>query len=151
MVLLVYSTVDYESFDHLVYWHQEMEKQADQNTIKFVVGTKIDITEPEDDQETVPKQVAAAFAKKINAQFFLTSAKDNLGIDKMFQTSAELCSDHMELRNDNDVSCLGHFEQYFYLKFSNVSHLMLLRTAENTRKYGRGQLNPPHRNNDRIG
>ena len=112
MVLLVYSTVDYESFDDLVYWYKEMEKQADQNTIKFVVGTKIDITEPEDDQETVPKQVAAEFAKKINAQFFLTSAKENLGINKMFQTSAELCSEHMELRNDNDVSCLRNTAEY---------------------------------------
>ena len=48
-VMLVYSTVDYESFDDLVYWHQEMDKQADRNTIKFVVGTKIDITEMDDD------------------------------------------------------------------------------------------------------
>ena len=104
IVLLVYSTTDFESFDDLAYWHQELDQQADQNTIKFVVGSKIDITEVDDDCETVPKHTAAEFAKKINAQFFLTSAKENLGINKMFQTAAEMCSQHMELRNDNDVS-----------------------------------------------
>ena len=48
------------------------------------MGSKSDITEVDDDCELVSKQAGAEFAKKINAQFFLTSAKENLGIPKMF-------------------------------------------------------------------
>ena len=34
----------------------------------------------------------------------MTSAKQNTGINKMFQKAAEMCAKHMELRNDIDVS-----------------------------------------------
>ena len=54
--------------------------------------------------EAVPKQVGMDFARQINAQFFLTSAKENIGINKMMQTAAEMCASHPELRNDIDVS-----------------------------------------------
>lgn len=92
-MLLCYAVSDYESFDDLVYWHRVLDQHADLNCIKFVVGTKSDITEVEDeDEELVSKQAGTEFAKKINAHFFMTSAKENLGINKMFQTAAEMCS-----------------------------------------------------------
>ena len=52
----------------------------------------------------MPKSRAAAYAKSINAHFFLTSAKQNVGITKMFEAAAEMCANHLELRNDVDVS-----------------------------------------------
>ena len=61
------------------------------NCIKFVVGSKIDDNDAEEG-EVVPKQVGQEYAKKINAKFFLTSAKENLGINKMFQTAADMCA-----------------------------------------------------------
>ena len=51
--------------------------------IKFVVGAKIDDNDVEEG-EAVPKQVAVEYAKKIDAKFFLTSSKENMGINKMF-------------------------------------------------------------------
>ena len=55
------------------------------------MGAKIDDTDIED-CDVVPKQVAQEYATKINAQFFLTSAKENIGIGKLFQTAAETCA-----------------------------------------------------------
>ena len=40
----------------------------------------------------MPKQVALDYAKSIKAHFFLTSAKENIGLNKMFQTAAEMCA-----------------------------------------------------------
>ena len=54
VVLLVYSVTDYESFDALRYWVEEIETNGEPNCIKFVVGTKIDDTEVEEGQ-AVPK------------------------------------------------------------------------------------------------
>ena len=93
IVLLVYSVTDYESFDALQFWSNEIDENGDHNCIKFVVGAKIDDNDIED-CDVVPKQVAQEYAKNINAQFFLTSAKENIGINKLFQTAAETCACH---------------------------------------------------------
>ena len=103
IVLHVYSTTDYESFDDLVKWHQEIENNGEASSHKIVVGTKIDDTEA-DESEMVPKQVALQYAQSINAQFFLTSSKENIGIDKLFKSCAEICARNTDLRNDTDVS-----------------------------------------------
>ena len=105
MVFLVYSVNDYMSFDALsTYWSGQLDQNAEQDCIKFVVAAKIDDTDTDDDAEVVPKSVGAEYAKRINAHFFMTSAKENIGISKMFMTAAELCAQHQELRNDIDVS-----------------------------------------------
>lgn len=67
------------------------------------MAAKIDDNEVDED-EAVTKQEGQEYAKQINASFFQTSAKQNIGITKMFQTAAELCVSHQELRVDVDVS-----------------------------------------------
>ena len=57
------------------------------------MGAKIDDDDIEEG-EAVPKQVGQEYAKRISAHFFLTSAKENIGINRMFQTAAELCAQH---------------------------------------------------------
>ena len=99
VVIMVYSMNDFESLDQLSHWAAEVEENAHKNTIKIVVCAKSDNVE---DEEIVPKQHGVDYAREINAEFFMTSAKDNRGIDKMFQKAAELCARHMELRNDID-------------------------------------------------
>ena len=88
VVCLVYSVTDYESFESLQYWVNEIDENAEQHTIKFVVGAKIDDDDVEE-SDAVPKSVAFEYASKIGAQLFLTSAKENIGISKMFKAAAE--------------------------------------------------------------
>ena len=52
----------------------------------------MDINDVDDEGDFVPKQVALDYAKSIKAHFFLTSAKENMGISKMFQQAAEMCA-----------------------------------------------------------
>ena len=56
VVFLVYSVTDYESFDALRYWVNEIESHGERNCIKFVVGTKIDDDDVEEG-EAVTKHV----------------------------------------------------------------------------------------------
>ena len=63
------------------HWAQEVEENAHKNTIKIVVCAKSDNVE---DDEVVPKQDGVDYARQIKAEFFMTSAKENRGIDKMF-------------------------------------------------------------------
>ena len=62
VILLVYSVTDYETFDDLSVWAQQLEEHAEQNCIKFVVGAKIDDDDVEEG-EAVPKQVGVDYAK----------------------------------------------------------------------------------------
>lgn len=56
IVCLVYSVTDYESFDALEYWAEQLDQNADPNCIKFVVGAKIDDNEVEE-SEAVKKHI----------------------------------------------------------------------------------------------
>ena len=77
---MVYSTTDIESFDALDYWVKELNSHTNMNSIKFLIGAKIDDTE----NDEVKTAVAKEYAKKIGARLFLTSAKENMGINKLF-------------------------------------------------------------------
>ena len=71
------------------YWVDELyEKAGDGQSTPIliaVVASKTDCIE----QQEVPVKTANAFAKKVNAHLFQTSAKDGTGINEMFQQIAE--------------------------------------------------------------
>ena len=52
---------DYESFDALKYWVNEIEMNGEPNSIKFIVGAKIDDDDVEEG-EAVPKHDAQVYA-----------------------------------------------------------------------------------------
>ena len=96
MVCLVYSTTDIESFDALDYWVKELSSHTNKNSIKFLIGSKIDDTE----NDEVSTATAKEYAKKIGAKLFLTSAKENLGINKLFTEAAMQCAQNPTLANE---------------------------------------------------
>ena len=93
---MVYSTTDIESFDALDYWVKELNSHTNMNSIKFLIGAKIDDTE----NDEVKTAVAKEYAKKIGARLFLTSAKENMGINKLFQEAAMQCAQNPKLANE---------------------------------------------------
>ena len=62
VVCLVYSTTDVESFDALDYWVKELNSHTSKNSIKFLIGSKIDDTE----NDEVSTASAKEYAKKMN-------------------------------------------------------------------------------------
>ena len=84
----MYSTTDLESFDALDYWVKELSTHTNCDSIKFLIGSKIDDT----DNDEVSTVTAKDYAKKIGARLFLTSAKENMGINKLFNEAAIVCA-----------------------------------------------------------
>ena len=57
-----------------------MKENTDNNTSFFLVGNKADLFE----QEQVKEEEAKEYASSINAEFYLTSAKNNIRITELF-------------------------------------------------------------------
>ena len=82
--ILVYDITSIKSFQNIKeYWYNELKQNTDSNIIFNLVGNKIDLFE----NEEVNEEEAKEYAKSINANFYLTSAKNNLEITNLFMQS----------------------------------------------------------------
>lgn len=77
-VMLVYDVSNRDTFESLKYWMNSIKSTlGEEYNIKIViVGNKIDR------HREVSKEEAEKFAKNINIEYFETSAKDNINVDK---------------------------------------------------------------------
>lgn len=84
--LLVYDITRKDSYDEIKdYWIDEIKENASQEVILAIIGNKSDLYE----YEQVSKKEAMNYANEIGAFFKLTSAKNNVGIDEIFQFIGE--------------------------------------------------------------
>ena len=80
--LIVYDITDLKSFQNIKdYWYNSVKENAIPDIIFGIAGNKKDLF----NLEAVDQKEAEAFCKEINASFFLTSAKENYFIDKIFE------------------------------------------------------------------
>ena len=106
VVLLVFSVTDIESLEALDYWVDELDRNGSDKTVRFLVAAKTDDV----DETQVSKADQQAYAAKYNAHLFLTSSKENIGIDKLFVAAANTCALNMSLANETEVSRFAHSE-----------------------------------------
>ena len=79
--ILVYDITRQDSFDELKnYWAQQIQESTNSNIILAIAANKSDLIE----KEEVDEETARKFAQEINAMFYLTSAKNSMGIDDLF-------------------------------------------------------------------
>ena len=82
MVILVYDITRKESFDNLKhFWYKELQEYGNKDIVIGIAGNKSDLY----DNEEVSEKEAREFAKSIDAIFGLISAKNDSGIDKLFE------------------------------------------------------------------
>ena len=82
IIIFVYDITNKISFDSLSnFWYKEVINNSLSNVIFAVVGNKIDLYE----YSKVSEDEAKNWADSINATFQLTSAKNNSGIDLLFE------------------------------------------------------------------
>ena len=81
VALFVYDLTSHRSFEGLKKWYEELENNGPRDIIKVVIGNKEDLV----DREQVDLEEAAAFAETIDAVHRKTSAKNNTGIDYLFE------------------------------------------------------------------
>jgi Ras-related protein Rab-1A len=84
-IIMVYDVTSSESFDHVEEWLSEVDRYANENTSKLLLGNKADLI----DEKVVPEADALEFAQRIGIQFLETSAKTATNVDTAFTTMAK--------------------------------------------------------------
>lgn len=79
-VILVYDVTSPESFDHVASWLEQVEKYANEDTVKLIVGNKADLV----DEKKVDSDRARAFGAKFSIDVVETSAKTADNVDSAF-------------------------------------------------------------------
>ena len=80
-VLVVYDITDRDSFDNLNFWLIEIEKNANKNVYKLLIGNKCDL----EDKRKVTYQEGKDFATSNGMQFIETSAKADTKVKDAFE------------------------------------------------------------------
>ena len=101
IVIIVYDITRKESFEELNFWANEIKKELGEDLILGVAGNKIDLV----DLEQVEESIARDYAKNINADFKLVSAKENPRIFISFLE--ELLIKYIDKNNNNITNRKG--------------------------------------------
>ena len=80
-VLVVYDITDRDSFENLNSWLIEIEKNANKNVYKLLIGNKCDL----EDKRKVTYQEGKDFATSNGMQFIETSAKADTKVKEAFE------------------------------------------------------------------
>ena len=80
-VLVVYDITDRDSFENLNSWLIEIEKNANKNVYKLLIGNKCDL----EDKRKVSYQEGKDFATSNGMQFIETSAKNDTKVKDAFE------------------------------------------------------------------
>jgi small GTP-binding protein len=80
--IMVYDVTKEKTFAGITKWNDECKKLAPNILLKTVVGNKIDLAS----ERKVATDEGSKFAKKINAQFFETSALSGKNVEPMFNS-----------------------------------------------------------------
>jgi len=84
-IIMVYDVTSQESFDHVEEWLSEVDRYANENTAKLLIGNKADLI----DEKQVSDEAAQKFADKLGIAFLETSAKTAINVDAAFLTMAK--------------------------------------------------------------
>lgn len=91
-IIMVYDVTSQESFEHIEEWMSEVDRYANENTTKLIVGNKADLV----DQKQVAEEDARKFAEKLGISLIETSAKTATNVDSAFLTMAKELIDSRE-------------------------------------------------------
>ncbi|XP_063933922.1 ras-related protein Rab-1A-like [Zophobas morio] len=83
-IIIVYDVTDQTSFDNVHTWLKEINRYANENVNKLLIGTKNDLTS----KKVVDYETAKDCADKLNITFMETSAKTATNLNEVFTTMA---------------------------------------------------------------
>ena len=81
-IILVYDITDRQSFKDIENWLAEVERHANENVVKLLVGNKCDL----ESARQVSTEEGKEFAESLGIKFLETSAKETTNVDKAFFT-----------------------------------------------------------------
>jgi small GTP-binding protein len=91
--ILVYDVRRRESFESIKdYWYEQLKQCGEENIVLGIAGNKCDLFQ----EEKVTEEEVKKYAKSIGAIFHLTSCKESIGIDELFE---ECGKKYLEVNN----------------------------------------------------
>jgi len=84
-IIVVYDVTDQTSFNNVKNWLNEIERYANENVNKLLVGNKSDMIS----KKVVDSGTAKEFADSLSIPFLETSARDSTNVEKTFITMAQ--------------------------------------------------------------
>ena len=100
IIILVYDVTLKHSFESLNYWYDFIQRELEQNFILGLAGNKTDLIFEDGFDEEISSEEGKEFAKKINANFALVSAKESgKEINELF---IQCISSYLDSRKDNE-------------------------------------------------
>jgi small GTP-binding protein len=91
-ILLVYDITDRESFNNVETWMSEIQRNADKNVNKVLVGNKCDM----EGDRAVTFEEGKALADRYGIPFFETSAKADINVAASFEKIAHDVKDRLD-------------------------------------------------------
>ena len=101
VAILVYDITSKSSFEELKnYWVEQVLEASPKNIMLVIVANKSDLI----DNEQVDEEEARNYAKKVNADFFVISAKENNSVNELFKSISKKYSgaNSVEVIEEND-------------------------------------------------
>ena len=83
-IIIVYDVTDQDSFNNVKTWLHEIDRYANENVVKLLVGNKADLTA----KKVVSYETAKEFADSLGIEFVETSAKNSTNVETAFMTMA---------------------------------------------------------------
>ena len=83
-ILLIYDVTEKDSFKNLNNWLIEIEKNANKNVVKVLIGNKADL----EDKRVISYNQGKEFADMYGLKYIETSAKKNINVRDAFETLA---------------------------------------------------------------
>ena len=97
--ILVYDVRRKESFQSIKdYWYEQLKVSGEENMVFGVAGNKCDLFQ----EEQVTEEEGKKFAKSIGAVFHLTSCKESIGIDELFEECGKKYLEDNQMINDTN-------------------------------------------------
>ena len=97
--ILVYDVRRKESFQSIKdYWYEQLKVSGEENMVFGVAGNKCDLFQ----EEQVSEDEGKKFAKSIGAVFHLTSCKESIGIDELFEECGKKYLEENQIINDTN-------------------------------------------------
>jgi len=102
-IIMVYDVTNYESFEHVEEWLNEVNRHASESTLKLLVGNKADLA----DDKKVDTDEAKKFAENLQISFLETSAKNATNVEAAFLTMAKQLIQAKELNGNTQKTQPG--------------------------------------------
>lgn len=106
-VVLVYDCTDRKSFDHLIDWLREVDRYANEDADRVVVGNKCDAPAT---LRAVETTMGKSFAENLGVSFYETSARSGKNIDKVFLELAASIKRRVDASSPNKYEAVRNTE-----------------------------------------